>query len=201
MQPDCPLCEGEGGWTDHELQQSVICPICADYSKPIPRVSADSLPTWWTEYKAIQARYFGPRLIKPPTTIIIHRGVSDGDIASYFQYPGDRRKVSAHFVVQRDGEIIQCVPLDHKAYHAGSINGISWGIETQGPMFTEFPEPCLSSLEGLIRQMIEANPYLTRMLGHCHVAPARRRDPGPEFPWGRFEGIGLELPPYGNQTP
>ena len=115
-------------------------------------------------------------------------------------------KVSAHYMVDEEGKIIQLVNEEKRAWHAGvsswqgveDINSCSIGIEVHNPghefdyqPFTEKQIKALKELAGDIvkRHNIEAR----RVLGHSDVAPLRKQDPGELFPWQLLaqSGIGL----------
>ena len=114
--------------------------------------------------------------------------------------------VSSHYVVGTDGEIVQLVPEDRRARHAGvsfwrgetDVNSASIGIEivNMGPdangVHPAYPEEQIKAVIGLCRD-IQAHYAITDVVGHSDVAPKRKQDPGAAFPWRRLamEGIGL----------
>ncbi len=105
-------------------------------------------------------------------------------------------KVSAHFVIQRSGDVTQYVPVQRRAWHAGlsvwegreGCNDFSIGIELEGDAKTPFEDTQYSTLAGLISQLQGRYPALgvDRIVGHEHVAPGRKWDPGPMFDWSRL---------------
>lgn len=160
--------------------------------------AAPSIPTagWLSGCEVVVARWPGPRFSKPPTMIVLHRGQGPGDIAGYFRDPSDGRPVSAHFVVNKSGKRIQCVSLYKRAQHAGALyNYRSIGIETQGPIGSDWPEDQLASLLVLLRQVVGVYPTIKTIAAHSTLAPLTRRDPGKNFPWHRLECLGLRLRP------
>lgn len=112
-------------------------------------------------------------------------------------------QVSAHFFVRRDGQVLQFVSGDARAWHAGlsswqgrgNCNDYSIGIELEGSDCQGFAPQQYAALWPLL-QAICANYPITAMAGHAHVAPGRKTDPGPHFDWPelarRFPG--MELP-------
>ena len=102
-------------------------------------------------------------------------------------------KVSAHFFIRRDGEIIQFVPCTERAWHAGAstwcgrerCNDFSIGIELEGSDTTPFTDAQYAALNQLTRALRAAYP-IQDVAGHADIAPERKTDPGPHFDWGRF---------------
>ena len=119
----------------------------------------------------------------------------DHDAHPYFQ--GLRGlKVSAHLVIRRDGELIQYVPFSRRAWHAGesrwggrtACNDFSIGIELEGCDTLPYTDRQYDVLIGVVRALRSAYPAITtdRIVGHCHIAPGRKTDPGPYFDWARL---------------
>jgi AmpD protein len=103
--------------------------------------------------------------------------------------------VSAHFLIDRAGAVTQFVDTDRKAWHAGEsslagvadVNRFSVGIELEGDEVTPFAEAQYEALGRLLCWVRRVHPAVIpdRVVGHEHVAPGRKRDPGPLFDWGR----------------
>lgn len=99
-------------------------------------------------------------------------------------------EVSAHFVVRRDGELIQYVSTDRRAWHAGrsqwggrdNCNDFSIGIELEGLEGLSFEAAQYAVLATLLRALRRRYP-IRHVVGHEHVAPDRKHDPGPGFDW------------------
>ena len=104
-------------------------------------------------------------------------------------------KVSSHFLIRRDGELIQFVPCSQRAWHAGAshwrgrerCNDFSIGIELEGSDFVPFTETQYAQLARLIPALLAAYPILD-ITGHSDIAPGRKTDPGPYFDWARMPG-------------
>ncbi|TXT24180.1 MAG: AmpD protein [Gallionellaceae bacterium] len=102
-------------------------------------------------------------------------------------------KVSAHFLVRRDGDIVQFVACGKRAWHAGAslwqgrprCNDFSIGIELEGSDEVPFDERQYGSLVRLSRRLKRTYP-IRSIVGHADIAPERKTDPGPYFDWGRY---------------
>lgn len=104
-------------------------------------------------------------------------------------------KVSAHFYIDRAGEIVQFVPTHARAWHAGEsilhgrarVNDFSLGIELEGCDADAFTEAQYAMLIPLLQFLRARHPHITesRIAGHCDIAPRRKTDPGPHFDWAR----------------
>lgn len=105
-------------------------------------------------------------------------------------------QVSAHLLVRRDGVVLQFVPLEARAWHAGAsrfrgrerCNDFSIGIELEGTDDLPYTQRQYGRLAQLARLCMRAYPAITRdrIVGHCDVAPGRKTDPGPAFDWRGF---------------
>ena len=102
-------------------------------------------------------------------------------------------RVSAHFLVRRDGGLIQFVPLGQRAWHAGvsrwrareRCNDCSVGIEIEGTDDGRFEDAQYTRLAKLTRSLCALLP-LRELAAHSDVAPGRKTDPGARFNWPRF---------------
>ena len=102
-------------------------------------------------------------------------------------------KVSAHFLVRRDGAIVQFVPAGKRAWHAGvsrwqgrdRCNDFSIGIELEGSDDCAFEDAQYAALAPLARALC-ARYAIEDIVGHSDIAPGRKTDPGPCFDWARF---------------
>ncbi len=100
------------------------------------------------------------------------------------------RKVSSHFLIRRDGELLQFVSCLQRAWHAGvsnwlgreRCNDFSVGIELEGSDFEAFELAQYKSLQLLINILKQTYPIQT-IVGHSEIAPGRKTDPGPYFDW------------------
>lgn len=102
-------------------------------------------------------------------------------------------KVSSHFLIRRDGTLIQFVSVDKRAWHAGissyrgrsGCNDFSIGIEIEGTDFVPFEPQQYDTLVSLTVALCRRYP-LEAVTGHQHIAPERKTDPGPFFDWKGF---------------
>ena len=117
----------------------------------------------------------------------------DWDAHPYYQ--GIRGlEVSAHFLIRRDGSLIQFVPCALRAWHAGAsnwqgrdrCNDFSIGIELEGSDDVPFTDAQYSTLIPLLNTLKTAYP-IQAVVGHSDIAPGRKTDPGPHFAWGRLD--------------
>ena len=117
-------------------------------------------------------------------------------------------KVSAHYLVDRDGGIYQLVDESSRAWHAGlgswtgldDINSRSIGIEIVNVGLTEdgkrepFPDVQIDSVITLCRDIIQRHGILPRnVVGHSDIAPSRKQDPGEAFPWVKLANAGIGI--------
>ena len=106
------------------------------------------------------------------------------------------QKVSAHFLIRRDGSLIQFVSCLNRAWHAGvsnwngreRCNDFSVGIELEGSDFESFEVAQYRTLKVLIASIISAYP-IKSIVGHSDIAPARKSDPGPYFDWAQINNM------------
>lgn len=121
-------------------------------------------------------------------------------------------EVSAHLLIRRDGECVQFVPFEARAWHAGrsrwrdgtrerqALNDFAVGIELEGDEVTPFTAAQYRALATATASLLTTYPALTaeRITGHAHVAPLRKRDPGPAFDWAFFRQTLERLRDRGN---
>ena len=105
-------------------------------------------------------------------------------------------RVSSHFLIRRNGALLQFVACEHRAWHAGAscwqgmerCNDFSIGIELEGTDDAPYEDAqylTLAPLLGLLR----ARYPIEHVVGHSDIAPGRKTDPGPAFDWSRVPGV------------
>ncbi|PMR76597.1 1,6-anhydro-N-acetylmuramyl-L-alanine amidase AmpD [Billgrantia endophytica] len=106
-------------------------------------------------------------------------------------------RVSAHLLIRRDGECVQFVSFDHRAWHAGrscwidrgrarrALNDFTVGIELEGNEVTAYRDAQYRALASVAEALMESYPAITpcRITSHARIAPLRKTDPGPAFDW------------------
>ncbi len=101
--------------------------------------------------------------------------------------------MSAHFLVRRDGSVVQFVPVERRAWHAGAsswrgrirCNDFSVGIELEGSEAAPFEDAQYAALVSLIQKLRNTLP-IRDIAAHSEVAPGRKTDPGAHFDWARL---------------
>ncbi len=105
-------------------------------------------------------------------------------------------KVSSHFLIRRDGELVQFVDCEKRAWHAGisswrgreNCNDFSIGIELEGTDDIEYEPEQYQKLVDVTRSLMSIYPAITldNIVGHSDIAPGRKTDPGPAFDWQKY---------------
>ncbi|MEO8298393.1 MAG: 1,6-anhydro-N-acetylmuramyl-L-alanine amidase AmpD [Burkholderiales bacterium] len=179
-----------------------------------PRHRAVWQAGWHRDARRLASPNFGPRPEGTVVTLaIVHSislppGVYGGDAIErlftnrldaqahpyYAQLHGVT--VSAHFLLRRDGELVQFVGVNERAWHAGAsnwqgrgnCNDYSVGIELEGLEGQPFEAAQYDALVALLRQLRRGWP-ITEVVGHEHVAPSRKGDPGAGFDWRHLQAL------------
>lgn len=143
-----------------------------------------------------------------PITMLVLHYTGMPDAASAIEWmTNPESKVSAHYCVTEDGQVVKMVDEANRAWHAGlsywrgitDVNSASIGIEIVNPGhewgYRPFPEEQISALIPLVHDIVTRH-RITRgnIVGHSDIAPARRQDPGELFPWHRLARLRLALP-------
>ena len=143
----------------------------------------------------------------PVTMVVLHYTGMQDAASAIARLTDPDAKVSAHYLIAEDGQIVRMVAEDKRAWHAGKsfwrgttdINSASVGIEIVNPGhefgYRPFPIAQIDALIPLMRE-ITLRYRITRgnVVGHSDIAPARKDDPGELFPWERLAKLRLALP-------
>jgi N-acetylmuramoyl-L-alanine amidase len=141
-----------------------------------------------------------------PVVIVLHYTEQDSVEQSLetLRSRNNKGRVSSHYLLGKDGKIYQLVSDSRRAWHAGAgrwgaitdVNNASIGIEIDNDGKSPFPDAQIDSLIVLLRdltQRLRIPP--TQIIGHSDLAPTRKVDPGPLFPWKRLAEAGFGLWP------
>jgi N-acetylmuramoyl-L-alanine amidase len=148
---------------------------------------------------------FGARIgCDAPDMVVLHYTAMESCAAAIERLRAPAHEVSAHYVIGRDGRVVQLVDEEMRAWHAGvsawgdvrDINSRSIGIELDNAgslaAFVPFSDVQMGSLEALLRSvMVRWSIAPRHVLGHSDVAVGRKSDPGAKFDWGRLAALGL----------
>ena len=167
---------------------------------------------WWREARACPSPNFGPRPEGGVVDLVLLHSISlppgeyggdaierlftnrlDWDEHPYYQQIRGLQ-VSSHFLLRRDGGLLQFVSCDQRAWHAGrsqwlgrdNCNDFSVGVELEGLEGETFEEAQYVTLPRLLMAIAARYP-VRHVVGHEHVAPGRKIDPGPGFDWARLQ--------------
>ena len=166
---------------------------------------------WWRHARRVRSPNFGLRPDGVQATLAIVHSISlppgtyggdgverfftnrlDASAHPYFEQIRAQR-VSAHFFIRRDGAVLQFVSCDQRAWHAGTsqwrgrdnCNDWSIGIELEGLEGERFERAQYRALIRVLNALRACYP-LSEVVGHEHVAPGRKADPGARFEWPRL---------------
>jgi len=143
----------------------------------------------------------------PITMIVLHYTGMQDAAAAIARLCDPQAKVSAHYLIAEDGQVVHLVDDAKRAWHAGKshwrgiedVNSASIGIELVNPGhefgYRPFPEAQIAALIPLMKTLT-MRYRITRgnVVGHSDIAPARKQDPGELFPWEHLARLRLALP-------
>lgn len=143
----------------------------------------------------------------PVTMVVLHYTGMPDAASAIARLSDPEAKVSAHYLIAEDGQIVRMVDESMRAWHAGKsfwrgitdVNSASVGIEIVNPGhefgYRPFPVAQIDALIGLMHD-VTMRYRITRgnVVGHSDIAPARKDDPGELFPWDRLARLRLALP-------
>ena len=136
--------------------------------------------------------------------IIFHYTGMEKELEAIKKLTDIKSKVSCHYFIKNNGEIIVMVPDLYEAWHAGvsswknfkSLNKHSIGIEISNSghehNYKKFSKKQIQSLKRLSQFLIKKYKINQKnILGHSDIAPNRKKDPGEKFPWKYFAKLGI----------
>jgi AmpD protein len=181
---------------------------------------------WLSGVRRCDSPNFGPRPTGATVDLVVIHSISlppgeyggdaierlftnrlDWDAHPYYQQIRGA-EVSAHFVIRRDGEVVQFVSCDARAWHAGrsvwqgrtECNDYSVGVELEGLEGDRFASAQYRALADLINALSRHYP-IAALAGHEHVAPGRKNDPGAGFDWPRLRALLDRVPVHFPDAP
>ncbi|TBW25828.1 N-acetylmuramoyl-L-alanine amidase [Gramella sp. KN1008] len=140
--------------------------------------------------------------LRKPNYVVIHHTAQDSVRQTLNTFTIPRTQVSSHYVISDDGEVFHMLNDYFRAWHGGvgkwgnttDLNSTSIGIELDNDGYEEFSFAQIKSLLDLLKELKEKyNIPTENFIGHSDIAPSRKVDPNPNFPWERLaeEGFGL----------
>ncbi|MDT8856679.1 N-acetylmuramoyl-L-alanine amidase [Paracoccaceae bacterium Fryx2] len=139
-----------------------------------------------------------------PDLIVLHYTAMATAAAACDRLCDPEAQVSAHYLIAESGAVLELVPEDLRAWHAGvgawgavtEVNSRSIGIELANTGSHPFPEPQMRALESLLSDIMTRRVIAPeRVIAHSDMAPGRKSDPGPRFDWRRLALAGLSVWP------
>ncbi|MBB4632900.1 N-acetylmuramoyl-L-alanine amidase [Sphingosinicella soli] len=140
----------------------------------------------------------------PVSIVVLHYTGMESATAALQRLTDAEAKVSSHYLIAEDGNVLRLVAEDRRAWHAGKsfwrgitdVNSASVGIEIVNPGhefgYRAFPEAQMDALVPLLADIVKRHGVRPgNVIGHSDIAPARKADPGELFDWPRLAGLGL----------
>jgi N-acetylmuramoyl-L-alanine amidase len=159
----------------------------------------------WLVNKVIASPNFNERKL-PISMVVLHYTGMRSAGEALARLCDESSQVSAHYLIDEEGQVTNLVPEDKRAWHAGAaywrgvtdVNSASIGIELANPGhewgYRPFPEPQMDALLPLLADIMDRHDIpRANVVGHSDVAPARKQDPGEYFDWIRLGELGLAL--------
>ncbi len=143
---------------------------------------------------------------QPISIVVLHyTGMATGE-AAIERLRDPEARVSAHYLIAEDGQVLRMVAEEHRAWHAGvsywrglhHVNGASIGIEIVNPGhefgYRPFTAQQMESLVPLLAGIVRRHGVpRANVVGHSDIAPARKQDPGELFDWALLASHGLAV--------
>jgi len=174
---------------DHKLQSAKWCP--SPNFNERPELSEKPINMLVVHNISLPPNKFGGCYIED-----FFSNTLDCNADPYFQTIKDLQ-VSSHLLIKRDGKIVQFVPFNKRAWHAGlsefngetNCNDFSIGIELEGADHIAYESEQYAALAQVSKALMLAYPDIVteRLVGHSDIAPGRKTDPGESFDWDYFK--------------
>src|SRR5512139_904315 len=170
-----------------------------DWARQVPSPNCDDRPAGVeADLIVVHGISLPPGEFDGPWIDLLFTNALPRDAHPYFETVADLR-VSAHLLIRRSGEVVQYVPFQRRAWHAGvsswegreRCNDFSIGIELEGTDHSPYESTQYAMLARVIVALCRSYPRLSarRLVGHSDVAPGRKSDPGPSFDWPRLRSL------------
>ncbi|MBI5898041.1 MAG: N-acetylmuramoyl-L-alanine amidase [Rhodocyclales bacterium] len=171
---------------------ALLLPLLFAACAPLPTGQGRDA-SWWPSPNFDQRR---------PNFVILHQTTNATVDKALATLTDPARKVSAHYLISRDGSLLQLVDESNRAWHAGEsrwggmsdLNSASIGIELDNTGEEPFAEPQMQTLLALLAELRDRHRIpVANVLAHGDVAPGRKVDPSRYFPWRRLAQAGFGL--------
>jgi N-acetylmuramoyl-L-alanine amidase len=161
--------------------------------------------------KRFESPNFGPRPDGAAVRLIVlhYTAVTCAEALALLCDPA--KEVSSHYLISADGEVLNLVGEDQRAWHAGKgwwgaisdVNSHSIGIEIENDGSAPFAARAMRAVEDLVNDLMERHRLPAEsVIGHSDLAPVRKTDPGAHFDWQRLARLGLSVwPERGDLAP
>ncbi|WP_041537108.1 N-acetylmuramoyl-L-alanine amidase [Pseudopedobacter saltans] len=179
-------------------QETIVSEVTEKLSVNVAPVLVDSLGNQ-VPSSFVPTVNFGAR---KPSFVIIHHTAQDSIQQTIKTFTLERTQVSAHYVIGRDGFLVQMLSDELRAWHAGAgkwgnmtdMNSCSIGIELDNNGFEPFSDAQINTLLLLLEKLKrDYNIPAANFIGHSDIAPRRKSDPSILFPWEKLARAGFGL--------
>lgn len=150
---------------------------------------------------------YNARPDEPVSVLVLHYTGMKSAAEALSRMCDEKAQVSAHYMVDEDGVVVQMVAEEHRAWHAGvsawrgrsNINDVSIGVEIVNPGhefgYCAFPQKQMEAVATLCQGIVARHPAIQprNVVAHSDIAPSRKQDPGELFDWAWLakQGVGL----------
>lgn len=159
----------------------------------------------WLVNRVVESPNWNERKLPVSMVVLHYTGMKTAE-AALVRMCDPQAEVSAHYLIDEEGQVISLVPEAKRAWHAGQsywrgvtdVNSASVGIELANPGhewgYRPFPEPQMDALLPLLADIMDRHDIpRANVVAHSDIAPSRKQDPGEYFDWHRLGQLGLAL--------